>query len=69
VVTVDQDYHEELTKSNTSVEMLVTESFAFLLERESANAILPEFNLKDIATYFPEYPKKITNRFEAFSNQ
>ncbi|PSO45699.1 MAG: hypothetical protein BRC25_01310 [Parcubacteria group bacterium SW_6_46_9] len=61
-VTVDRDYYDELASDSTSVEDLAKESFRFLLEREPASAILPEFNLKDIATYFPEYPKKITNR-------
>ena len=68
-VTVDRDYYDELTSDSASVEDLVKESFRFLLEREPANAILSEFNLKDIETYFPEYPEKITNRFEVFSNQ
>jgi hypothetical protein len=61
-VTVDRDHYNELTSDSESVEDLVKESFRFLLEREPANVILPGFNLKDIATYFPEYPEKITSR-------
>jgi hypothetical protein len=34
---------------------LVKASFAFLLERESPEMILPTFDLSDIARYFPEY--------------
>lgn len=43
-------------------ERLVRESFAFLLEREPANAILGEFDLTVITTYFPEYPGEISKR-------
>lgn len=44
------------------VERLVRESFEFLLEREPANAIRPEFDLEEIASYFPEYPEEIRRR-------
>ena len=44
------------------VERLVRESFEFLLEREPANAIRPEFALEEIAGYFPEYPDEIRRR-------
>lgn len=43
-------------------EELVRESFAFLLEREPATSILPEFGLDVIARYFPEYPDEIRKR-------
>ena len=43
-------------------ERLVRESFAFLLEREPASAILPEFALPVIARYFPEYPEAVGRR-------
>jgi hypothetical protein len=38
-----------------SPEELVRESFAFLLERESKESILREFDLSVIQRYFPEY--------------
>lgn len=41
---------------------LVRESFAFLLEREPATSILPEFDLDVIGRYFPEYPEEIAKR-------
>jgi hypothetical protein len=41
---------------------LVEESFAFLLERESASSILAEFDLTVIGRYFPEYPNELTRR-------
>lgn len=41
---------------------LVRSSFAFLLEREPARAILPEFSLDVITRYFPEYPDEMRKR-------
>ena len=37
------------------VEELVRDSFAFLLERETKESILREFDLAVIKRYFPEY--------------
>jgi hypothetical protein len=41
---------------------LVETSFAFLLERESKESILREFDLTVIGTYFPEYEREIVRR-------
>ena len=41
---------------------LVRASFAFLLEREPKESILPEFQLMLIGTYFPEYEREIGHR-------
>ncbi|HVH65463.1 MAG TPA: hypothetical protein VM674_05450 [Candidatus Acidoferrum sp.] len=38
-----------------SAEVLVNDSFDFLLERESKESILREFDLSVIKRYFPEY--------------
>ena len=38
-----------------SVEELVRDSFAFLLEREPKESILEEFDLPAIKRYFPDY--------------
>ena len=43
----------------SSVEDLVTRSFAFLLEREPPESILRRFKLPDIERYFVEYPEII----------
>ena len=43
-------------------EVLVHESIAFLLDKEPAAAILPEFSLAQIADYFPDYPQEIATR-------
>ena len=41
---------------------LVEASFAFLLERESKESILREFDLTVIGTYFPDYEREIGQR-------
>jgi len=40
-------------------EELVKKSFEFLLAREPKESILREFNLREIAKYFPEYESEI----------
>ncbi len=41
---------------------LVEASFAFLLERETKESILREFDLTVIARYFPDYEREIGHR-------
>jgi hypothetical protein len=38
---------------------LVRRSFEFLLDRESKESILPDFDLSVIARYFPEFDREI----------
>jgi hypothetical protein len=45
-------------------EAVVRESFAFLLEREPAASILPEFSLAIISRYFPEYADELPDRLD-----
>ncbi len=59
LVTLDKSYYQKLTSSKQSPEDLIKNSFKFLLERESKESILSEFNLKIISRYFPEYEKNI----------
>ena len=47
---------------NEDVERVVRVSFEFLLEREPASAILPEFSLDVIGRYFPEYEAELPRR-------
>ena len=44
------------------LERIVHVSFEFLLEREPASAILPEFSLDVIGRYFPEYEDELSRR-------
>lgn len=62
-VTVPEDLVEELQLPEGRLEDLVRESFAFLLERESASSIMSEFSLSVISEYFPEYPQEMSRRF------
>lgn len=58
-VYLDENYYQKLTGGNISREELIKKSFEFLLERESKESILSEFNLTIIKNYFPEYEEKI----------
>jgi hypothetical protein len=44
------------------LERVVRASFEFLLEREPASSILPEFSLDVIGRYFPEYDSDLPRR-------
>lgn len=61
-VTLDKSDYERLAGGQASPEELVTESFRFLLERESKESILRSFDLTVIGRYFPEYERVIVKR-------
>lgn len=61
-VTVPTDLIEEMGLPEDDLEGVVWESFRFLLEREPASSILPEFSLDVIPTYFPEYKEELPKR-------
>ncbi|HEV2770992.1 MAG TPA: hypothetical protein VGV40_12480 [Solirubrobacteraceae bacterium] len=61
-VTVPEDLMEELELSEDDLERVVRESFEFLLEREPASSILPDFSLEVISDYFPEYRQELGRR-------
>lgn len=61
-VTVPEGLIEELNLPEDDLESVVRESFAFLLEREPASSILPEFSLDVIPTYFPEFKEELPKR-------
>ncbi len=63
-VRVAADDLERLAGPKVTVERLVEESFAFLLERESRESILREFDLPLIGRYFPEYESEIRRRLD-----
>ena len=58
----DQDFKQLTNGKQTTAEDLVRRSFEFLLERESKNQILRQFELPVISKYFPEYPGEILKR-------
>jgi len=58
-VEADKDYLQKISGGREDAESLVVRSFEFLLQREPKESILRRFNLRDIETYFPEYPGKL----------
>mgnify|MGYP000002601148 FL=1 len=65
IVSVTDQMLFSLTNNKTSKEELLNFSFNFLLERESNTSILSSFDLTVISKYFPEYTKKVNDRFNA----
>jgi hypothetical protein len=49
----------DLGLSEAQEPVLVRASMAYLLEREPASSILPQFGLDEIARFFPNYPSEI----------
>jgi hypothetical protein len=61
-VTVPGDLVAELGLPEDDLEGVVRESFVFLLEREPATSIMPEFSLDVIPNYFPEFKEDLPKR-------
>jgi hypothetical protein len=61
-VRVPESMVDDLGLGPVDPEVLVRESFEFLLEREPATSILGEFELSDIARYFDDYHREIRSR-------
>ena len=61
-VTVPEDLVAELSLPEDDLEGIVRESFEFLLEREPASSIMPEFSLDVIPNYFPEFTEELPKR-------
>jgi hypothetical protein len=64
-VLVPSGMADDLGLGDVSPDVLVRESSAFLLERESPTSILQEFSLDVIGRYFGEYPDEIRRRLGA----
>jgi hypothetical protein len=62
VVSLSPGYYEKLTGKKVPEELLIERSFQFLLERESKESILREFDLPLIGHYFPDYEREIRRR-------
>ena len=58
VVTMTKRFYVSL-ETEKSPETVVKKSFEFLLERESKDSILAEFDITVISKYFPEYETKL----------
>ena len=64
VVHLSNDFYKLLTDGKVSHENLIKASFEFLLDRESNNSILSQFDLEAISHYFPEYEKVMKKRLK-----
>ena len=62
-IKLSDKVYQDLCDSKITEIDLIIKSFEFLLERESNESILREFNLEIIETYFPEYPLSIKKKF------
>jgi hypothetical protein len=59
-VTMSKDYYMRLTERGRIIpEEFIKKSFEFLLDRESRDSILQQFNIAQINDYFPEYETEI----------
>jgi hypothetical protein len=61
-VRLPQSFLDDLLLGGVDEERIVRETFDFLLEREPATSILPEFSLVDVTRYFPEFPEELQRR-------
>jgi hypothetical protein len=61
-VIVPQSLLADWGLEDSEAETVVRESFAFLMEREPASSILPEFSLAIISRYYPEYKDELPAR-------
>ena len=62
-VKLSSNIYKQFSNSKISEIELIKKSFEFLLDRESNQSILREFNLETIETYFPEYSISIKKYF------
>jgi hypothetical protein len=60
-VTMSKDYYMDLTERGRTMipEEFIKKSFKFLLDRESGDSILQQFDIAQIKDYFPEYETEI----------
>jgi hypothetical protein len=61
-VRLPRSFLDDLLLTDVDEELIVRETFGFLLEREPATSILPEFSLNDVSRYFPEFPEELQRR-------
>ena len=64
-VRVPDDFGIEIGVPEVDPQLLIRETFSFLLDREPATSILQEFSLDEIDGYFPDYRSEIASRLSA----
>jgi hypothetical protein len=61
-IRLPEAFLDDLLLAGVDRELVVRETINFLLEREPATSILPEFSLEDVSRYFPEFPEELQRR-------
>lgn len=61
-VTVQPKDYQRIASGKITAAELVKMSFVFLLEHESKESILPQFDLMVIARYFPSFEREMSRR-------
>jgi hypothetical protein len=61
-VRLPPSFLDDLLLTDVDQELIVRETIDFLLEREPATSILPEFSLVDVSRYFPEFAEELQRR-------
>jgi hypothetical protein len=61
-IRLPETFLDDLLLTDVDQELIVRETIDFLLEREPATSILPEFSLEDVSRYFPEFPEELQRR-------
>ncbi len=61
-VTLKARDYARLSEGKVSQEELIAKSFEFLLEHEPKESILPQFDLLDIARYFPSFERDVRQK-------
>jgi hypothetical protein len=64
-VIVPDGLLDEIGLANADRERVVQETMRFLLEREPATSILPEFSLEDVPRYFQDFYEELRRRLSA----
>ena len=65
LVKLDKNYYMDLTERGRIIpEEFIKKSIEFLLERESKDSILRQFDIAQINDYFPEYEREIKKGLE-----
>lgn len=61
-VVLEDEYYGQLTARQVGPEELIVKSFEFLLERETKESIMENFDLAQVRDYFPDYETEVKSR-------
>ena len=64
-VAVPDALLDDLGLHDVDPELVVRETFGFLLDREPATSILDDFSLDQVPGFFPDYYDELRSRLEA----